>query len=74
MSKGGTQAPVKRKTAGHVVGDKVKCILAGSSWHELGRISDVVEHPRTGLPSVLAKDGHHDELCMCTSKFEKVKK
>ncbi len=70
--KGGTSAPVKRKTAGHQIGDTVVCISAGSTWHKVGRKTVVEAHPRTGLASVPALDGHHDELCMCTSKFEQV--
>lgn len=72
MSKGGTKAPVGRKSSGFVVGDTVSCTLAASSWHAVGRESVVVPHPRTGLASVEALDGHFDEFVMVVSKFEKV--
>lgn len=73
MSKGGTQAPVKRKTSGHKIGDTVRCISAGSSWHKVGDIKTVVEHPTSGLPAVLASDGFYDELAMAVSRFEAMK-
>lgn len=70
MNKGGTQAPVKRKTSGHKIGDTVRCISSGSSWHKVGDIHTVVEHPNSGLPSVPASDGFFDELVMAVSRFE----
>ncbi len=70
MKKGGTQAPVKRKTAGHKVGDKVRCISAASSWFKVGQVYDVVAHPVSQLASVVGTDGLHDELCMVASRFE----
>ena len=71
MSKGGTQAPVKRKTSGHKIGDRVRCISSGSPWHKVGDEHVVVEHPSSGLPSVPASDGYFDELVMAVSRFEK---
>jgi len=70
MTKGGTTAPTRRKTAGHKIGDTVKCCFSGSPWHTLNRVSDVVAHPTTGLASIVALDGEHDDLCLCSSRFE----
>lgn len=72
MKTGGTQVPTKRKTSGHTIGDKVRCIVSESPWHKVGDTHTVVEHPRTGLPAVPASDGFFDELCICVSRFEKV--
>lgn len=72
MHKGGTQAPVRRKTAGHKIGDKVRCIHAATNWHRVGSVSEVVPHPVSGLPSVQARDGMYDELVMCSSRFEAI--
>lgn len=69
---GGTQAPIKRKTSGFKVGDRVRCIAANSRWYTVGEEYDVVEHPISFLPSVRASDGFYDEMIMIMSKFEKV--
>lgn len=72
MDKGGTKQPIKRKTSGFKVGDKVRCVSASSRWYTVGEVYEVVEHPKSLLPAVRASDGLYDEMLMIVSKFEKV--
>lgn len=71
--KGGTKQPIKRKTAGFRVGDKIRCISPASRWYTLNKEYEVVEHPVSFLAAVQGADGLYDELIMIMSKFELVK-
>ena len=53
----------------HKIGSKVICTHAATSWFKVGQIYEVVAHPETDAPSVIAKDGLYDMLSLCVSKF-----
>lgn len=53
-----------------VIGKKVVCTYAASSWYKVGDVYDVVKHPETGGPAVKARDGFLDLPSLVSSKFE----